>query len=117
MKIEVERIKLPEDKYKAHFRALFDTNDDGDVDSLPSVSLSRVKGKCIFRLDKMHEHDEHAPIFANSNDVDFYIQRVCDDIKASLSNNTETNIENYKAMPIAVPISMPGGSFNQDSEN
>lgn len=54
---------------------------------LPSVDLSRTKhGRCIFRLDKVQEHDGHAPsAFKSTADRDAYVKRVVTDAKAALA--------------------------------
>jgi len=57
---------------------------DLDVDSLPKISLSRNKGKCYFSLNAFSEHDGHAPLLKTKIEVRNYIQRVTEDVQATL---------------------------------
>ena len=62
------------------FRAELENGEQAKLPELPSVSLSRIKGKCFFRLDQMQMHDEHAPSWKDGPEMEAYIQRVTGDI-------------------------------------
>ena len=80
LKIKVEIIPLGAGTYVALFRGIIE-GDDIDPEKLPQVSLSRIPGKCHFRLDQMHMHDHHAPPWQDTVLMNSYIQRVIDDIR------------------------------------
>ena len=64
-----------------------------DKINLPNVSLSRISGKCLFPAELVHHHDEHAPFFANDEELDIYIARVATDIQAAVRSGEGTTIE------------------------
>ena len=73
-----------------NYRVLFRTVlEKGDKGPFPEVSLSRVEGKCIFTLDRLHEHNDHAAGFSSVKDTDEYINRVTHAIEHALNDKTE----------------------------
>jgi len=80
LKIKIEIVELGQGTYVALFRGIVEGNDI-DPEKLPQVSLSRIPGKCHFRLDQMHMHDHHAPPWQDVVLMNSYIQRVIDDIR------------------------------------
>jgi len=83
IKLEVKRIKFPDGIFIARFDV--QVTDDVDVEKLPEVSLGRIPGQCLYRIDKMKFNDEHAPAFPDRPSVDAYINRVIDEIITKLS--------------------------------
>lgn len=51
---------------------------------LTVVSLSRNHGGCLFNIDRLWEHDGHAPIFSNTFKRAVYIKRVVDEVHCRL---------------------------------
>ena len=94
IKLEVKRIKFPDGIFIARFDGK--VTDDVDVEKLPEVSLGSIPGQCLYRIDKMKFHDEHAPAFPDRPSVDAYIQRVIDEIITKLS---EVGLELDKTEP------------------
>jgi len=80
LKIKVEIVELGSGTYVALFRGIVEGTDI-DPNKLPMVSLSRIPGKCHFRLDQMHMHDHHAPPWQDTILMNSYIQRVLEDIR------------------------------------
>ena len=80
LKIKVEIVELGAGTYVALFRGIVEGTDI-DPNNLPMVSLSRIPGKCHFRLDQMHMHDHHAPPWQDVVLMNSYIQRVINDIR------------------------------------
>lgn len=78
--IKVEVVETGSGAYVALFRGII-SGEDVDLEKLPEVSLSRVHGKCYFRLDKMHEHDHHAPPWTDQVLMQTYIERVFNEIR------------------------------------
>ena len=113
IKVHCERIKFGQ-SYVAHFRG--EVSDGVDEEKLPEVSLSRIPDHCFFRIDKLDEHDSHAPDFKSLEEVNAYIERVFRDIRdklVELEIIVETEVESVKGIPILVP--MP--TMNTDSDN
>jgi len=72
-----------------HFQVVFRTVlEKGEKGPFPTVSLSRIEGKCLYELDKLHEHDNHAAEFT-TKDADEYISRVMHSIEKALGQTTE----------------------------
>ena len=92
----------------ASFKALFRAEmSNVDVEALPKVSLARRPDHCYFRIDKMHEHDGHAPTFTTEKAVDAYIQRVFNDIKKAIAG---------KPLEIQVPKPPPAKPISDFTE-
>jgi len=70
---------------KGQYGILFHTECTGEVLPLPTVSLSRSKGKCLFVIDKLQEHDGHTPWHTDKVLANSYCERVVGDIKQELS--------------------------------
>lgn len=104
IKVNVNKVQLPTGQFVAFFAS--EISEGVDVANLPVVCLSRVKpGKCMFRVDVLHEHDHHSPPFSDEAGVDAYIKRVTDDIAAglqALEAISEVDVMNTKLVP-------PGG--------
>lgn len=102
--VHCNRVQLPD----GGFVALFGADVKGvDVETLPVVSLSRVLGKCLFRIDKLQEHDTHAPTFHNLEEANTYIERVFKDIATGLIDKgivPETEIVDLKAIAYGVAV-------------
>ena len=81
VKIIVIRLQAPE----GHLGILFHSECAGVKGPLPTVSLSRTKGKCIFSIDKLHEHDDHTPFHTDKVKANVYCERVLGDIKDALT--------------------------------
>ncbi len=79
VKIVVVRIKA-----ESNIGILFHSDCTGEQVPLPAVSLSRTKGKCIFPIDRLHEHDDHTPWHSDSVKANVYCERVVNDIKEAL---------------------------------
>jgi hypothetical protein len=60
---------------------------------LPEISLARISGRCMYRLDKLHEHDFHAPPFHSDADCDLYILRVLKDISEAKCDGAHIEVE------------------------
>lgn len=86
LKIKVEIVEIGSDTFVALFRGLVE-GEDIDPDQLPMVSLSRVHGKCHYRVDQMHQHDHHAPVWNDMKSMNEYIQRVLDEVRDGCIQN------------------------------
>lgn len=78
--IKVEVVETGSGAYVALFRGIIG-GEDIDLEKLPEVSLSRVHGKCYFRVDQLHQHDGHAPAWSDEVKMKEYIERVFNEIK------------------------------------
>ena len=68
---------------------LWDNEDD-----FPTVALSRRGGSCVFRLDKVAEHDSHAPSFSSPDKLEAYLGRVVNEAaKAVKARAAEQEVE------------------------
>lgn len=116
VKVLVERIKLPDDRYIAWFKA--ELSDDIDVEKLPSISLARVPDHCFYRVDKLQEHNFHAPPYNSKEEVNEYIKRVVKDISVALEplgiKMAKAGIEDANGL-FAKPIQLPPGGTISDN--
>lgn len=55
-----------------------------DQEGLPEVSLARVPDHCYYPIDKLQEHNHHAPGFDSEEAANEYEQRVLTDIEKAL---------------------------------
>lgn len=78
--IKVEIVEAASGEYVALFRGFVKGN-EADMEKLPEISLSRVHGKCYFRVDQLHQHDGHAPAWSDEVKMKEYIERVFNEIK------------------------------------
>ena len=60
---------------------------------LPLISLARIHGKCMYRLDKLNEHDFHAPPFHTDGECDLYIIRVLKDISEAKCGGAHIEVQ------------------------
>ena len=90
----------------ALFRGEIETGED--LGAVPSVSLSRAKGKCFFRLDQLDGHDSHAPTFETPELRQVYVDRIIGDIKAALeTKGMQVEMHIMKAPPV-LPVNGHG---------
>ena len=109
VKVQVIRVKLDDGRYIVNFQT--EVAPGVDVTTLPEVCLSRIKpGKCMFRIDKMEEHDGHSPTHSTLEECNAYIARVMGDVEEGLKVSgilTETETKEVKGIVI------PGFSIGQ----
>lgn len=55
-----------------------------DQEGLPEVSLSRVPDHCFYPINKLQEHNFHAPAFDSEEEADEYEKRVLTAIEKAL---------------------------------